>query len=296
MRPSISVARSVGTGLPVATLGLIFLILLLSSASEAQQRAKAPPAIAGELTDSSGRPIPFAYVFVDGLGTTIANSEGQFRFAQPVSATYVKIGVRRIGFQRLDTLVQMNAEVQSRLRFVLRSIANELNPVVVNEKGSGYDDYLDRAGYYQRMARNVDGTFISARDIEKRSPLTVTALMRDVSGTRVVSRGGRGGKNDFVVGRGGTCALGLVVDGLRVEINNPPIEATQPRITSIIGSRQVAATESRRGLPTDPSLDEMVNPSMVAAIEVYPSAASVPTGLHHHSDGCGLIVVWTRHH
>jgi hypothetical protein len=44
-----------------------------------------------------------------------------------------------------------------------------------------------------------------------------------------------------------------------------------------------------------PTLDEIVTPSMIAAIEVYPSATSVPTSLQQHTDGCGLIVAWTRY-
>lgn len=101
------------------------------------------------------------------------------------------------------------------------------------------------------------------------------------------------GQSRLSVGSG---TSSVVIDGQRVEVSSPPLESIQPRITSMMGGRPLAAVHKRAGSgPDNPSLDEIISPSMIAAIEVYPSAASVPNELQHHTDGCGLILAWTRY-
>ena len=260
---------------------------------EAQTSQNSEFAISGTVVDKSGGSVPFAYLFVQGGNTTVANGDGRFRLASDESSR-VMIGVRRIGYAPLDTTINLVAGRLQSVRLEMSRIASRIDTVFVKASSSEYDDYLDRAGYYQRLARRIDGTFLSQREIEKRNSLTLTGVLRDVNGVRVASQGGLGRRGDFVLGRGGLCALGLVVDGQRVDIDVPPIESFQPRITSIVGSRAVSTLESRRSPTRIESLDEMVNLMGVAAVEVYPSATSVPNGLQHHVRGCGLIVVWTR--
>lgn len=269
---------------------------LLAPAIEAQQRSGIIAEISGVVVEDSGRPVAYAYLFVAGRSTAITTGDGKFQLSGLDSNSSVVIGLRRIGYIPLDTTISIASERSVVVRLQMRRLVSQLDTVLVKATRSEYDDYLDRAGFYQRMSKRIDGTFLSHRDIEKRNSLTLTSVLRDVNGVKVVSRSGKGGRNGYVVGRGGLCALGLVLDGQRVEINNPPIEAIQPRITSIIGSRPVSAVETKRAGFGAESLDQLVNLSAVSAVEVYPSASSVPNGLQHHAQGCGLIVVWTSFH
>jgi hypothetical protein len=250
------------------------------------------PAISGIVVEKSGAAIPFAYVFVKDGAATVAHADGQFRIASARTERIV-IGVRRIGYAPLDTTIDLAPGSGQSLRLEMIRAARQIDTVVVNASHSEYDDYLDRSGYYQRLARRVDGTFLSVRDLEKRHSLNLTGVLRDVDGVRVVTWGGLKRKGDFVLGRGGLCALGLVVDGKRVEVDSPPLESFQPRIMSIMGSGTASGVGSGSAGRIE-SLDEMVNLMGVSGIEVYPSATSVPNGLQHHVRGCGLIVVWTR--
>ena len=274
----------------------IALAIGLPSASRLSQAQANEQRVSGIVLDSAGEPVPYVYLSINGSRVAISDGGGKFQFLARGSHNSLLIGARKIGLAPLDTLVEAGIDENRGLRIRMRHIASQLDTVTVSAKKTEYDDYLDRSGLYQRMARNVDGTFLTSRDIEKRNSLTLTGVLRDVNGVRVVSRGGRGGKNDFVLGRGGLCALGMVLDGQRVELNNPPIESIQPRITSIIGSRPVQAIETRKSISGAESLDQLINLSGVAAVEIYPSAASVPNSLQHHAEGCGLIVVWTNFH
>jgi len=195
----------------------------------------------------------------------------------------------------METTVSSNSVGQAPLRLVLSAVVRALDPVTIDASSGGYNEYLDRSGYYRRMAHAIDATFITSQQLTQRNPTEITQMLRNVSGVRIVSMGGmkRGVKNSVPLGRGGLCVLGLVVDGKRVEFEAPSVEAIQPRIPAMVNGRRVSALN-------DPSsgiqgtIDELVPPSMVAAIEVYPSAASVPNELQHHVHACGLIVVWTK--
>jgi hypothetical protein len=118
-------------------------------------------------------------------------------------------------------------------------------------------------------------------------------MLTDVRSIRVEREYGKRGKRTYVLGRGGICTLGLVIDGQRIETASPGNESVQPRMrTSIAGG--MPSTQARSSAVITESIDDLVPVNMIGAIEVYPSAASVPNEFNHHTDGCGLIVVWTR--
>jgi len=250
-------------------------------------------ALTGRVVDRQGKAIPYAHIFEILTGTTAITSRlGEFQFPSLGPRDSAILAVRRIGYRPLDTALALIGEEPVRVDLPMDEISKQLEAVTVRVSGSDYDEYLDRSGFYRRMARNVDGAFISSKEIDRRNATALTGLLRDVPGIHVESMAGRGGKNNFVLGRGRICALGLVIDGQKVDIRVPPRENFQPRITSIIGGTSVPPTHARR---VETTMDELVPPSMVAAIEIYPSAASVPNPLSHHVDGCGLIAVWTRY-
>ena len=273
------------------TFACVLFVATLSTAAQGQ--VGATQQLSADVSDHAGNRIPYAYVAIAGGSSTVSDASGRFTTIVPGGAEKISIYVRRIGFKPADTVLSVGARDRTHT-IVLVPIGAVLETVRIDAT-SGYDEYLDRSGYYRRLANKVDGTFISLDQIERRNATEVSAVLRDVPGVRVRILGGRAGKRNYVLGRGGLCALGLVVDGKRVEIEAPSRESLQPRITSMQGGPRGPATMSRGGLPGTGTLDELVPVSMIAAIEVYPSATSVPNALQHHVDGCGLIVVWTRY-
>jgi len=245
----------------------------------------------GTVVDSAGRPVAFAHVAQRGSARyAVTNANGVFRLALD-PATREVVVIRRIGFSPAEVQAPTTPD-SAALRVVVASAPSTLPTVRIEGRGDAYDQYLDRQGYYRRMGKaTTSGTFLSRDLIERRNPTELTQLLRDVPGVQVVARGGRAGKGNVPVGRG-TCALGLVVDGRRVEYHAPPRESLQPRIRSIVsGSPAPALDESPTRVAE--SFDELVDPQQLAAAEVYPTAVSVPAEFQHLARSCGLVVVWT---
>jgi hypothetical protein len=51
----------------------------------------------------------------------------------------------------------------------------------------------------------------------------------------------------------------------------------------------------RYGPPDDVEIDGIVNPTQIEAIELYRSAAEIPSEFNGTNSACGVIVIWTRH-
>ena len=273
---------------------LIVAMISVYSVRGAAQSSTSGVTVTGAVLQIDGEPIPYAYVFERETGRfVIADYDGKFRLIGLPNDRALVIGARRIGYEPMDTAVVGATTAVLALR--LKALPNILEPVRVKGRTGDYDEYLDRRGYYRRMARATGGTFISSAEFERRNPAEITQVLRDIPGVRVISTGGsRGVKKSAPLGRGGLCVLGLALDGFRVEFEAPSTEDLQPRVPAIMSGGRTSALQNRSAGKRG-TLDELVPPSMVRAIEVYPSAASVPNDLQHLAEGCGLIVVWTKY-
>jgi hypothetical protein len=260
----------------------------LSSRLDAQQTL----VVRGVVSDLDGHPVPYAYVSASPGHSTVTAVDGTFELRSVAASTSI-LSFRRIGFTPTQSEIPTSAGKVVTIAIKLSPLPNTLATVEVRGNLDGYDEYLDRSGYYRRVAKAISGTFIGYEQIERRNPSQLTSLLTDVKGVRVERQYGKGGNKSYVVGRGGLCALGLVVDGQRVEVANPSNESLQPRIYSVIGGRVQNATQSKSAGITE-TIDDVVPVSSIGAVEVYASASSVPNELHHLTDACGLIVVWTR--
>jgi hypothetical protein len=276
----------------VCAVALVVLPLMFANA----QLSASDQFIHGTVRDTKGAPVPFAYVFAAGI-SAVTSQSGAFTIKTsgqlPVGTV---VTVRRLGFS--PSSVVFTDSLSRNIGITLSPLETALATVTVIGKTGDYDEYLDRFGYYRRSAKAVDGTFISDADIIRRNPMHVTQVLRNIAGVRVISRAGKAGQNDFPVGRGGLCALGLVVDNQRVRYHKPSNADLQPRMaTSMLkGSPPPLANDGIISGNTSGSFDEMIGINQVKAIEVYPSAASVPNDLQQHIvDGCGLVVVWTKY-
>jgi len=112
-------------------------------------------------------------------------------------------------------------------------------------------------GFYQRREqRKAFGRFLEAHEIRRRGPTNPSDLFRGIPG--VVISSASGGNAMRVRG----CQPMVWLDGQRV----PGAE-----------------------------LDEVIQPSEIAAIEFYPSSAGIPAQyLERGNRLCGLVLVWTR--
>jgi outer membrane cobalamin receptor len=129
--------------------------------------------------------------------------------------------------------------------------------------------YLEDAGFYRRK-RIGFGHFLTRAEIDRRDPLIMSDLLHDMPGVRVTCVGARSCNITMRAATTmffrGKCEPSIVLDGVLLRAGG-------------VGSRG------------DLSLDALIDPFDVEAIEVYPGPEGVPV---QYVSPCGAIIVWSR--
>ena len=217
---------------------------------------------------ADGAPIAGAQVHVAGdTVLAVSDATGRARLADAPVGTRA-IEVRAIGFAPRLLAVDLRGGQTATASVRLAASAQLLDTVRVVGMRT---DRWSSTGFDQRKALG-QGYYIDRSEIERRASLRFTDLLRTVPGVTVAPSGQY---TSTVLAMRGTsiqgCSPIVFVDG--IGFNNGPS----------------AETGSGTGL----NLDDFLVPSMVEAIEVYPSSAGVPAQ-YASSGGCGTILIWTR--
>lgn len=112
-------------------------------------------------------------------------------------------------------------------------------------------------GFNERRVRNNFGYFFDQNDIRKKSPRFVSELFRQIPGARLQASRRSGNILELR-----NCTPRIWLDGVRAD---------------------------------NAEIDELISPSEIAGIEIYPSFAGVPAEyMDKENRACGVILVWTR--
>ncbi|MFV2007665.1 MAG: TonB-dependent receptor plug domain-containing protein [Longimicrobiales bacterium] len=126
-------------------------------------------------------------------------------------------------------------------------------------------------GFRQRL-RIGFGTYITRRDVERRNPVYVTDLLREIPGLRVTGEGyGSRPVVETARSAGRSCATQIFVDGF------------------LLNRRT-----GRGRTPADFRIDDAVSPASIEGIEVYQGGSTVPAEFLNVDAACGVIAIWTR--
>jgi TonB-linked SusC/RagA family outer membrane protein len=173
--------------------------------------------IAGRVTSKQGGvPLPIATVSIPTLRVgSITNSDGNYRFTVPASATgTVTLLVRRIGYVTDSARITLSGGTV-RQDFTLVVQAMELAQVVVT--GLGVEREKARLGTAQQQ--------VTAGDVNETRALNFAQqLQGKVSGVQITSSGTQGGSTNIII-RGQNSILGnnqplFIVDGIAVSNAN----------------------------------------------------------------------------
>ena len=234
------------------------LAALTSTRGLPAQGEKSPPRLVGVVRDSLGTPVVGAQL----IGPTITvravtGPDGRYVMTNVVGL--VQIDVRRLGFRPRSIEARVAASGTTTLDIVLIALPTSLPTVVIRDHHEASDSRL--AGFNERRAQRV-GHFITRDQIERERVYGLIDLLRNEPSVRVTTL--RGGRGRSIVLRGMNCPPLVVVDGF-------PASAG----------------------PFD--LD-MIDLSSVEGIEIYSSAASVPSELMgpRGLEQCGVIAIWSR--
>ena len=230
--------------------------MVFSSAGSAQ----GPGELTGVVVDSAGNPVFGAIVEIVGSPFRVrTNDNGEFRLTHLTAGT-ASVQVRRLGFAATTKPARVSAtEASSPLHVVLAPVAAAVEPVMVQASRVQFTGRL--AGYYERLHRHSNGSFISRDQIDRASNKTLTQLISStpgVNGGRLRSGGGG------VRMRGMRCRPLVWLDGVPLPAGEVDLDAFP--VSSLHG------------------------------IEIYLGATNSPpsyTALDGASS-CGTILLWSR--
>jgi hypothetical protein len=238
------------------TIGFLLVALLESAALQAQS-------IRGTVVDAATR-TPIAGTIIQIRSDrgnqprqTTADTAGVFLMDLPAGGLYT-VSATHIGYvpQRGDTVRIGDAETVG-LRIQLDRNVVPLRPVVVTERVSHMPD-----GFEQRRSTGF-GRFLTRTEIEARHGSQTTDILRGLPGLVLTpQRRGRGqGTVLQMRGTGGLCQPAVWIDGIQLSDGGQ-------------------------------SLDQILNPNSLEAVEVYNSNAGAP--VQYRTGSCGVVLFWTK--
>jgi hypothetical protein len=235
-------------------------------------RIAGPGRVVGRVLDrETGRPVGSATVSV--LGTAhgaVSDGQGYFMLDEVTPGDQV-VEIAHLGFETLAEPVSILADRTVDIRAELSADPIELEPLMVTTVRSLR---LETRGFYERRQwseRIGQGSFIDQKQIERRNVTMVSHMLGELQGIRI------------------RCdARGCSVGSTRV--------ANCPQLSVYIDGVQVIRTgeSGSAGVATEYTIDELVRPSDIAGMEVYPSPSSLPAEFSGPTGRCGAVVIWTR--
>lgn len=215
--------------------------------------------VRGEVRDINGRPVPNALVRVLGSGRAARTGEAGSFVVNDAAAGTQTIEARAIGFQPVRQALELRDGVASPVDFALAPQTVLLDTVRVIA-GRAVDPMV--ADIERRWRARASGTILDGNTIRSRATVFATDALLGINGVRVVLAQG-GGQRIVMRGFGRECTPGIWLDGI-------PIAQFGGAMT----------------------LDDLVAPADVAAMEVYPRGSVAPAQFSVFGE-CGSVVVWT---
>ncbi|HEX5831169.1 MAG TPA: TonB family protein [Gemmatimonadaceae bacterium] len=216
--------------------------------------------IAGTVRDEEGAGVAGAELqTVAGSIQAQANDRGEFRIpGVPTGAQ--RVVVRRLGFLPDTSIVQVPADAVVTLDVRLRRMTQALEAVEV--RGARRVRHTGpHADFYDRAERGLGGRFITRDMLERRNPMLLTDMFRQLPGVRVEPTST---VRNAVRVRNARCWPQVIMDGARVASTGEPFDFDAVRASDVEG------------------------------IEVYPSSMGLPPQFDGPGSDCGTIIVWTR--
>lgn len=255
-----------------AVLLLLFALPLLVPADAAAQVRVAGRVIA----DDSELPLPDVTVTARSttgrfLRQVQTDEEGRFSFiVQRLGAVVIRANHDSYQASTAPTLYfeehnAFDVEIRLNPKVVL------LAPLEVVSRSIDTSPFLDN---FRERVRHGLGVYITRDDIERRRPMYVTDLLRDLPGVRLEATGA-GSRPVVQMARssGSACATRIFVDGLLL---NPTMHTPSGPRSDVF------------------RIDDVVAPGSVEGIEVYRGNSGVPAEFMTTDVQCGIIAIWTR--
>lgn len=213
--------------------------------------------VRGTVRDSLGRPLIGARVSLPGaVGQTESNANGQFALDSLPGGSWM-IEARAVGFEPLRVPVDILDDAEANAVINMASLTPTVDTVRVQA-----DRWAQQMAGFEERKKIGGGYYMDDAFLQRRNAQYTADIFRATPGVQV-QPGNLG--SDRVMMRGnagtGTCVPAVFLNGV--------------------------LTPAPGGV-----LDNLVNPTDIRAVEVYPRTGSVPIQFQDRN-GCGSIVIWT---
>jgi hypothetical protein len=272
--------------------GVSRVFTLVSEATALPEPNPSDRVLRGRVTDTEGAPLSYASVQVNGGRRFIADDSGRFTMPSPTGR--FSLLVRRIGFSPEE--LQIDAAPDTAIRVRMTAFATALPEQRITGRAAFVS--LDLNGFYRRMRdaeRGVNhGYFMTPEDFEFRKPHEITQMVEGVPAVFVKRDGGNPRKYVLV---GAPCRPRTEPDATCVRIGSEIGAASIFRcvMTVYLDRVKIAGkVGSSLGSGTDDFVNEIVQSSSVAAMEVYPRGVGAPPEFQSTAGSCGVVLIWTK--
>jgi hypothetical protein len=216
------------------------------------------------------------------------------RFTMPSPTGRFSLLVRRIGFSPEE--VKLDAAPDTAIRVRMTAFATVLPEQRVTGRAAFVK--LDLSGFYQRM-RDADrgvnhGYFMTPEDFEFRKPNQITQMVEGLPAVTVRRAGNGNSRMAILVGA--PCKPRTDPDPACIRIGSEmegPASARIFRCVMTVYLDRVRIVGNIGGRPDD-FINEIVVPTSVAAMEVYPRGTGAPPEFQPMNGSCGVVLIWTK--
>jgi hypothetical protein len=262
---------------------------LVSEASAPPEVNPSDRLLRGRVTDTEGAPLSFASVQVNGGRRFIADDSGRFTIPSP--AGRFSLLVRRIGFSPEE--LKIDAAPDTAIRVRMTAFATSLPEQRITGRAAFVS--LDLHGFYRRMRdaeRGVNhGYFMTPEDFDFRKPYQITQMVEGLPAVVVKKDASGNPKKEMLVGA--PCKPRTEPDPACVIIGSSISAARVYRCVMTVYLDRVRIVGRVAGR-LDDFVNEIVVPSSVAAMEVYPRGTGAPPEFQPMNGSCGVVLIWTK--
>lgn len=265
---------------------------LVSESSAAPEVNPSARVLRGRVTDTEGAPLSYASVQVNGGRRFMADDSGRFTMPSPTGP--FSLLVRRIGFSPEELAIDAASDTAIRVR--MAAFATSLPEQRITGRAAFHS--LDLHGFYRRMReaeRGVNhGYFMTPEDFEFRKPFEITQMVEGLPAVLVRRAGNGDPRKAILVGQ--PCKPRTDPDPACVRIGSDMEGRSSARVFRCVLTVYLDRVRivGRVGGRTDDFVNEIVVPSSVAAMEVYPRGTGAPPEFQSMNGSCGVVLIWTK--
>ena len=216
--------------------------------------------------DEAGAPIDAGRVVIDSLMRWGSIERGLATLTDLPRGRWT-VSVRVLGFRPESVVVESSTHAEAIPVVTMRRVAQKLAAIEVTAPLTNEDSRILRE--IERRLRVANGSVLTADDLSVRNATMASEALS-------MARGFRRKSLTVVEGRGGCRSIGRSDSLLR--------RGTKAIAVYLDGTKMPGGLES---------INRMVPPSDILAIEAYPDVISAPF-LWRTNDACAVIAFWTR--